>query len=230
MAPVGRARLRRGSPARAPDPALALRRLVPLVPRDGRDQLLGPARHRARQRALRADPRRQRPQPRREPSLQHGRLAHDGVPHRQRRDPSPARPTCRPARWCGRWSGSASSSRPIAWRCSRWRRASTPTPPTPRPPSRRSAERRPGHVARGFRRRSRRARRHPGRDRAAGRARLRPAARRAGRRPQVPAGRRVRLRARLRAAARGRRRGARGASRERAAHAGARRTRWSARR
>ena len=63
VAPVGRARLRGGSPARAPRPALTLGRLVPLVPRDGRDELLRPAGHRGHQRALRPGPRGQRPHP-----------------------------------------------------------------------------------------------------------------------------------------------------------------------
>ena len=60
--------------------------VVPLVPRDGRDQLLGPERVIALiNEQLRAGARRQRPAPRREPPLQHGRLAHDRLPHAERR-------------------------------------------------------------------------------------------------------------------------------------------------
>ena len=81
---MGRARLRGGSPARAPGPPVPVRRVVPLVSRDGRDGVLRPAGDRDDQRALRPRARRQRPPPRREPALQHGRLADDGVPHRRR--------------------------------------------------------------------------------------------------------------------------------------------------
>ena len=144
------------------------------------------------------DPRGQRPPPGREPPLQHGRLADDRLPRRQRRRPHRRHlPAARPdAREPGARQGvlrRQPGGDPRAGGRARPRRRRR----RDGQPDRTAAERRAG--ARGPRRRPGRTRRHLRRGGAAGRARLRPALRRPRRGAQVPAGRRVRLHARLRA-------------------------------
>ncbi len=235
LATLGRDGLRRGAASRPPRAPLPLGGVVPLVPRDGRDELLRPARHRARQPGLRAGACGQRPRPRREPPLQHGRLADDRLPHRQwggadRRDVPPPRPDGRGPRQGARLLRRAPRGVRRARRAARGGAGACGR--------RRPGSRRPG--ARG-RRRGDRFRRRPGgsrRPRRPGRARhrprLRPAARRARRRAQVPAGRGLRLPPRLRRPARRRRVAAagplaarRGAARDAHAHGRRRRLRPS---
>ena len=219
---MGRAGLRRGSPARAPGPPLALGGLVPLVPRHGRDELLGPARDRRRQRALRAHPRGQRPPPGREPPLQHGRLADHRLPRRQRRRAHRRHlPAARPDAGEPRARQGVLRRQPGA---RSWRSGAS-GPRDGDGAAMAQARRPPAHPragAGGAGGRPGRARRHLRRGGAAGRPRLRPALRRPRLGAQVPAAGRVRLHARLRAAARRRRPGARARGRERAPAAGAR--------
>ena len=155
-----------------------LRRLVPLVPRHGRDVVLRRRGDPADQRALRRRPRRQRPAARHQRPLQHGRLADDGVPDARRRgdgrhDVHPAGPDARRAR-----TGQHVLQGQQGHRSSRRSPRSSPTA-----------------SARGRRRPTRRrrlSRPDPARRAALARRRVRPGVRRLRQRAEVPAHRRHR--------------------------------------
>ena len=76
---VGARRFRSRHAGRQADSARDLGGVVPLVPRDGRNDVLRCGRDRSDQPSLRSGARRQRSPSRRQRSLQHGRLADDGI-------------------------------------------------------------------------------------------------------------------------------------------------------